>query len=494
MVSGAARRSARPKPKPGWGDRQLTGLAEGHLHELLAISSQIEMLLGAPGGGEYRSWLRDTVGQLHASDRAVLEALRDLSVPIATTNYDGLIEEVTGLKSATWRDGALVQRVIRGEESRVLHLHGYWEQPESVVLGAASYEKVLGDAHAQSVQAALALMKSFLFVGYGQGLDDPNFGALLQWISLVLPGQEYRHFRLCLNAEEQEIQKQHPPEERTFAIPYGATHGDLAGFLRSLRPTKSPILKQPTVGEPASLPPRPARIFGRKEQLGDLVETLLLDAPPPVPVLGGPGFGKSTLCLAALHDPQVAARFGPRRWFVRCDAASTAADAVKEIALALGLPIGPALESGVLAALGEAPAAVVLDNAETPWEAEMQKTEELLGRLSGVAKLALVVSVRGQQRPHGLAWRDAITVTPLGLADSRRIFLAIVGEKYAADPYLSDLLAPLEGIPLAIELLAHAAEGEPDLGGLRQRWQEERVDLLRRGGGSHALGKCGSFL
>ena len=205
-----------PRPKPGWGDRQRAALAAPEMHELLAIASQIEALLGAPDGGEYARWLRETVGKLHPNDRTVLEALRDLGVPLATTNYDGLIEEGTGLPAVTWRDGAKVQRVIRGDERAVLHLHGYWEQPESVVLGITSYKAVLGDSHAQNVQSALALMRSFMFVGFGQGLADPNFGALLGWMRSVLAGAEYRHFRLCLGGEREEIQKQHPPGERIF--------------------------------------------------------------------------------------------------------------------------------------------------------------------------------------------------------------------------------------------------------------------------------------
>jgi SIR2-like domain len=183
-------------PPKGWGDRQREALEHGDLDDLLGVASQIENRLDAPDGGEYSAWLQDTVGRLRVRDREVLEALRDLGIPLATTNYDDLIEEVTTLPAVTWRDGAAVQRVIRGDESGVLHLHGYWRQPESVVLGIRSYDAVLGDTHAQTVQSALALMNSFLFIGYGAGLADPNFGALLRWMRRVFAGSEYRHYRL----------------------------------------------------------------------------------------------------------------------------------------------------------------------------------------------------------------------------------------------------------------------------------------------------------
>ena len=43
----------------------------------------------------------------------------------------------------TWRNGAQVQQVLRGQRKAVLHLHGHWEDPASVVLGIRSYEAVL---------------------------------------------------------------------------------------------------------------------------------------------------------------------------------------------------------------------------------------------------------------------------------------------------------------------------------------------------------------
>jgi hypothetical protein len=107
----------------------------GDLDIMLGAAEAISAKLGAPNEGEWGRWLRETVGELRAQRRDVLEALRHLGVTLATTNYDGLIEEVTGLPAVTWRDGARVERVLRGDEKGVLHLHGYWEQPESTILG-----------------------------------------------------------------------------------------------------------------------------------------------------------------------------------------------------------------------------------------------------------------------------------------------------------------------------------------------------------------------
>jgi hypothetical protein len=56
------------------------------------------------------------------------------------------------------------------------------------------------------------------------------------------------------------------------------------------------------------LPPKPVRCIGRYEEVQTLIGALLAGAPTPV--LGPAGIGKSTVCLEALHDPRVAARFG----------------------------------------------------------------------------------------------------------------------------------------------------------------------------------------
>ena len=93
------------------------------------------------GVGSAKLW-----GSLRPHNREVIDALHGLGLQIATTNYDGLIEEVTGLPTVTWIEGSKVERVIRGNDRGVLHLHGYWEKPESIILGVRSYEQVMTDA------------------------------------------------------------------------------------------------------------------------------------------------------------------------------------------------------------------------------------------------------------------------------------------------------------------------------------------------------------
>lgn len=72
----------------------------------------------------------------------------------------------------TWRDGDKAPRVTRGEEPGILHLHGHWEEPESVVLSVRSYEHIRGNVYAQVVLRAIQTIHTLLFIGCGNGLDD----------------------------------------------------------------------------------------------------------------------------------------------------------------------------------------------------------------------------------------------------------------------------------------------------------------------------------
>lgn len=67
-------------------------LASGKADDLEALAERVTNALGGPGSGEFRRWIEDTVGALKVVDRSLLEALVGLGVPLATTNYDTLLE------------------------------------------------------------------------------------------------------------------------------------------------------------------------------------------------------------------------------------------------------------------------------------------------------------------------------------------------------------------------------------------------------------------
>src|ERR1700744_3902157 len=87
------------------------------------------------------------------------------------------------------------------------------------------------------------------------------------------------------------------------------------------------------------LPPKPAILHGRAQELQAIVEMIVHKAPAHVAVLGSGGIGKTTVALAALHDPEVERLFLQKRFFVPCDAAATAEALAVEVLKVLGLPL-----------------------------------------------------------------------------------------------------------------------------------------------------------
>ena len=93
--------------------------------------------------------------------------------------------------------------------------------------------------------------------------------------------------------------------------------------------------------------------------------------------------------LAALHDEHVAAYYGARRYFIRCDGVKSRLELVAALALACGLTPSPNIEPAMLVELAKAPTVLAIDNAETPWDADTLAVEEFLALL-----------------PDGLAYRS----------------------------------------------------------------------------------------
>ncbi len=478
LLDGVDRCEGLENLSPSKAAKLRAAIRSGKLDRLLTAAGEVRKALSGSDDSEVRIWLRDTVGQLRAKKPEVLEAIRDLGLPIATTNYDGLLEEVTGWRPVTWKDGDRAIQASQGKEKAILHLHGHWSDLDSVILDRESYDRIRSHDLVQTILRGARAFKTLLFVGCGEGLSDPNFGALLEWARKVFRGREGRHYRLCRKSEVATLKKLHR-EDHILPVPYGPEYDDLAGFLRTLA--------GPKPAEKPRLPGPPSRCFGREDELRTLVDALLLTTPRPIPILGPPGVGKTTLSLEAIHEQRVKDKFGDRRFFVRCDGAKSKDALLTEIALNLGLETGPDLGRRLFQDLETKPAILLLDNAETPWHSDTVAVEEFLTELSTSSAAVLVASIRGDEKPLGPRWCEAIRVGPFGLPAARETFVDIAGSKFQNDPDLDRLLEAVERLPIAVTLLAHQAEGQPDLASVWKRWQEKRTALLKNADGKGRL-------
>ena len=207
---------------------------DGDMIDLLCAAENISQRLGAPGP-DFGRWLRETVGTMVVKNDMAIRALADLNVTMATTNYDDLIEQVTGMNAFTWLDQNRTHSWVGGRSHGVLHLHGFWDEPKSVVLGIRSYDEILKDEFTQGVMKAIRFTRTIVYIGFGAGLDDLNFGAFLRWSGEVFANSQVPQFRLCLKSELPTVNQQHPRNQRIDVIDYGDSHDELPDFLRSLR-------------------------------------------------------------------------------------------------------------------------------------------------------------------------------------------------------------------------------------------------------------------
>jgi hypothetical protein len=205
---------------------------QGHLESLLVAAEKMTYALGEKPSGLFRRWLRSRFGDLEVNNDSVPRAILGLGAPVLTTNYDDVLH-LTGRFPVCWTDSVGIQAIVQGIDSSIGHLHGHWRNPESIVLGIRSYESILGNGPIQALQSAVASMKSFLFIGFGDGLSDPNIGALRKLLSKNLKGSEVRHYRFCVTSQLESLSGVHM-QENIIPVAYGDLHDDLASSLNSL--------------------------------------------------------------------------------------------------------------------------------------------------------------------------------------------------------------------------------------------------------------------
>jgi SIR2-like domain/NACHT domain len=208
---------------------------------LICAAEEISQRLKRRAEGIFRGWLSDTIGNLKAKNRDILDVIAGLPGVLATLNYDNLFEDATGRKAVTWLDKQEVQEVLlKVVANAVLHLHGWFKEPESVVLGLSSYLAVKADPHAQAVLQLFTIGRTLLFIGCGDTVLDPNFTRLLNWGNETLRDVPPRHYLLCRTQDIPLFRSKLADTAWIQPLGYGNEHDDLAPFLLSLVTSSSP--------------------------------------------------------------------------------------------------------------------------------------------------------------------------------------------------------------------------------------------------------------
>src|SRR5262249_55188957 len=102
----------------------------------LKAADEVQELLGGPDSGDYRLFLKTSVGDLRVTDHAILDAVQAVHRSgncIATTNYDDILRRRLLCDAIPWTKPDMFAERLEGKCEGVLHLHGWWQEGPSVI-------------------------------------------------------------------------------------------------------------------------------------------------------------------------------------------------------------------------------------------------------------------------------------------------------------------------------------------------------------------------
>ncbi|KAJ7885024.1 P-loop containing nucleoside triphosphate hydrolase protein, partial [Mycena leptocephala] len=233
------------------------------------------------------------------------------------------------------------------------------------------------------------------------------------------------------------------------------------------------------------LPSKPKIFHGRESELKHIIEGFARNSPR-IAILGGGGMGKTSLARAALHHPEIGIKFEDR-YFVSAEPATSTVELAALIGLHVGLNPGKDLTKPIVQYFStKPPCLLILDNLETPWEPihTRREVEEFLSLLTDIPHLALIITMRGAERPAKVAWTHPFLppLQPLSDEAARQTFIDITDPHEEQEDDMKQLLQFTDNMPLAVDLIAHLVDYEGHTKVLAL-WETERTSLLCAGNG-----------
>ena len=234
-------------------------------------------------------------------------------------------------------------------------------------------------------------------------------------------------------------------------------------------------------------PNTPQIFYGREAELTQIVHMVIsgvASRPARIAILGPGGYGKTTLANAVLTHDSIREYFGDARHFVTCESIYSSEALLIGLGKTLGILDGPpnALWSRIHTVLSRGESILCLDNFESPWDQSNEikhSVEDLLSRITVLHQVTIIVTMRGVERPARTHWSQPF-LEPLdtfGQTAAEQVWQAIAGNY---NEYAAKLIAAVDYVPLAVDLLAHLSQMTPPML-LWEEWSSKQTKVVQMG-------------
>ena len=297
-------------------------MADDSTGNLISVVGKV--LSATKADGTYRDWMHESFETQHVTNASLADTLKKLLITrdvFATTNYDLLLEQATGLQALSYEEPDKAFTMIDQKKNDcVLHIHGLYDSArgiDNIVADQAQYDAVLNDQGAQFIQHILGT-RTLIFVGCGQTTEDANISRFIQFAKNYLHMDREYYFLYKGGKEPVGI------PDNIKLIPYGDEYSDLPEFLEDMAKERLQALfeRNPVIGRTVNTQRADTyglseyhysneylKFWGRKVELAQLDNFLETDRLFQWWALTGQGgAGKSRLAFEFLRRCQ-------SRWF-----------------------------------------------------------------------------------------------------------------------------------------------------------------------------------
>ncbi|KAF5346663.1 hypothetical protein D9758_013211 [Tetrapyrgos nigripes] len=237
-------------------------------------------------------------------------------------------------------------------------------------------------------------------------------------------------------------------------------------------------------------PEVPAVFTGRTNLIEEAVNILCETKQVHIAILGAGGIGKTSVALHIMENPLIKEKFAGRCYFIPCEILADATNLVQGLMQAIGLQVtqgkGPL---GVLLDYfrGCHEVLFILDNFDTPWNSKGQtEVKNLIKKICSFKSATVILTMRGTDGPREIKWhklggQSGLPALELGAAKEAFCSFSSDGDFTIKeeDPILEKLLIQMDGMPLAIMLIAELAKELP-LTDLMEMWNIQKTAVLKK--------------